>query len=96
MKTLPNASSKYGAQMGRRSFNDASDAPVKCSLRKLRWVDGDYDEQGAYWGHTPGTHIYWCNFDIGDTNEDIFVRATSRAEAKAEIREQLPNARFYR
>lgn len=82
--------------MGRRSWrgHDVS-GPVKCYMRKLKWVDGDYDEQGAYWGFVPGTAIYWCNFDIVDTNEDIFVRATSRQDAKEQIRQQLPLAKFF-
>ena len=106
MKTLPSGTAGFyndsnqwvctGSRMGRQSFDGRAHTPVKCSLRKLRWVDGDYDEQGAYWGRTPGTHIYWCNFDIGDTNEDIFVRATSRDDAKEQVRYKLPNARFYR
>ena len=107
MKTLPSGTAGFhndsnqwvctGSRMGRTSWrgHDA-DSTVKCTIRKLRWVDGGYDEQGAYWGHTPGTHIYWCNFDIGDTNEDIFVRAESRQDAKDQVRKQLPNARFYR
>ena len=85
-----------GAAMGRRSWRGARpETPVKCYLRRLRWVDGDYDEQGAYWGYVPGTSIYWANFDIGDTNEDIFVRATSREDAKAQILQQLSRATFF-
>lgn len=106
MKTLPSGTTGFydgnnqfvatGSSMGRRSWrgHDA-DIKLKCSLRKLRWVGGDYDQYGAYWGYVAGTNIYWCNFDIGDTNEDIFVRATSRDDAKAQVREHLPNAKFY-
>lgn len=105
MKTLPSGTTySYGSggerictgsSMGHRSSHVRSDEKVKCYLRRLRWVDGDYDEQGAYWGYVDGTHIYWCNFDLGDTNEDIFVRATSRDDAKQQVREQLPNAVFF-
>jgi len=85
-----------GSTMGRRSWRGRdSETPVKCYLKKLKWVDGDYDEQGAYWGYTPGTNIYWANFDIGDTNEDIFVRASSRDDAKAQVRARLPKATFF-
>lgn len=106
MKTLPSGTTygydgdgnkvPTGSSMGRRSSHVQSDEKVKCYLRKLRWVDGDYDEQGAYWGYVSGTHIYWCNFDLGDSNEDIFVRATSRDDAKQQIKEQLPNAVFFK
>jgi hypothetical protein len=108
MNTLPSGTTGFfneanqwvgtGSRMGRQSWrgHGIDPTPVKCTMRKLRWVDGGYDEQGAYWGRTPGTHIYWCNFDIGDTNEDIFVRAESRDDAKEQVRVKLPNARFYR
>ena len=67
----------------------------KVSLRRLRWVDGDYDEAGAYWGYCSGTWIYRAIFETADSCEDIFVRATSREDAKEQVREQLPGARFY-
>jgi len=92
---LPLACDYRGSSMGRRSSRLSGPEPIRCYLRRLRWVDGDYDEQGAYWGYVPGTHIYWANFDIGDTNEDIFVRACSRDDAKQQVREQFPNARFF-
>jgi len=105
MKTLPSGTTGFyneanqwvctGSSMGRRPSRIQSNEPVKVYLRKLRWVDGDYDEQGAYWGYCSGTNIYWANFDLGDTNEDIFVRATSRDDAKEQVRESLPNARFF-
>ena len=71
------------------------DKPVKVYLRKLKWVDSDYDEQGAYWGYEYGTAIYWANFDTTETNEDIFVRATSRQDAKNQVLEKVPNAKFF-
>jgi hypothetical protein len=85
-----------GSAMGRKSWrgHDA-ETPVKCYIKRLKWVDGDYDEQGAYWGGGNGDFIYWANFDIGETNEDIFVRAYTRDEAKEEIRKQLPMAKFF-
>lgn len=105
MKTLPSGTTYCygpnnekictGSSMGRRSSRIQSDEPVKVSMRKLRWVDGDYDEQGAYWGYAAGTNIYWANFDLGDSNEDIFVRATSRQDAKEQVRKQLSSAKFY-
>lgn len=106
-KTLPSGTTGFynernervvtGSQMGRRSWHGHdAETPVKCYMRRLKWVDGDYDEQGAYWGGGQGDFIYWANFYIGDTNEDIFVRAFTRDEAKAKVRESLPKARFHR
>jgi len=70
---------------------------VKLSLVRLQWIDGDYDKGGAYWGRTPGT---WMFRAVGDTNDGIiaemFVRATSREDAKKNILLKMPEARFYR
>ena len=62
---------------------------------QLRWVDGDYDEGGAYWGGGSG-HVYYAKGDASDVVVEVYVRAKSRKQAKAEVRELLPNARFYR
>jgi hypothetical protein len=104
MKTLPSGTTGFyndqnqwvctGSTMGRQSMPGRVGEPVKVYLRKLKWVDGDYDEQGAYWGFVSGTNIYWANFDTAETNEDIFVRAGSRQDAKEQVLAQLPNARF--
>ena len=99
MKTLklPNVFSKYGAPMGRRnSLPDDTDLPIKLRMIRLKWVDGDYDEGGAYWGYNGCNSVYWANGDGPDENHDVFVRAMNRRDAKAAVREILPNARFYR
>lgn len=83
-----------GSQMGRRSSRVRSTEPVKCYLRRVKMsACGCYDSEGAYWGQ--GAPLYRCNFDLGDSNEDIFLRAHSRADAKEQIREQLPHAKFF-
>lgn len=104
MKTLPSGTTGFyndrnefqatGSAMGRRSSIGTVE-PVKCYLRKLKWVDGDYDGNGAYWGHVAGTNIYWANYDTEETNEDIFVRATSRQDAKDQVLAKLPHAKFF-
>jgi hypothetical protein len=73
-------------------------APVRLSVVRLRWVDGDYDAGGAYWGHVAGTWIYRAlgDADDGDTVAELYVRAVSREAAKAAIRERVPGASFYR
>jgi hypothetical protein len=82
-----------GAQMGRRNTLPANPAaPLKLRLVRLRLVDGDYDAGGAYWGFTAGTAIYWA---YGDSAE-VFVRAGSRADAKGQVLQKIPSARFYR
>jgi len=89
---LSNGSSPRGAQMGRRNIlpNDIN-APIKLRMERLKWVDGDYDQWGAYWGRSE-TDVY-CAW-----NEEVqvFVRATIRSSAKLSVRDILPNATFYR
>jgi hypothetical protein len=50
MRDLPEAASEYGSSMGRQ--NDISDPefPVVFEIERLRWVDGDYDQGGAFHG----------------------------------------------
>lgn len=93
MLKLPNACSRYGAEMGRRNtLPDDPQAPIKLRMERLRWVDGDYDNGGAYWGNGNGSSIF-CAYADGC---QVFVRGRKRTDAKAEVRAMLPNARFYR
>jgi hypothetical protein len=90
---LSNVSCKYGAPMGRPNvLPEDRNAKVKLRLVRLRWVDGDYDQGGVYWGNPGGSSIYWAT----DGATDVFVRAKSRVEAKVQVLHHLPNARFYR
>jgi hypothetical protein len=94
---LSNASSARGAQMGRGNTLPADPkAPIKLNLEQLRWVDGDYDPGGAYWGYTDGTNIYRATGESGGVMVELFARAASRGEAKQNIRSTLPNATFYK
>lgn len=91
-----NASSKYGADMGRRS--QAQGVPEKLHLQRLRWVDGDYDTGGAYWGGGTGSAPIWCAFSPDDTQNDppirVFVRAKDRKAAEARVLEELSEEGF--
>jgi hypothetical protein len=90
---LPNVSCKYGAPMGRPNvLPEDRNAKVKLRLVRLQWIDHDYDQGGAYWGNPGGSSIFWAT----DGATDVFVRAKSRVEAKAQVLQDLPNARFYR
>lgn len=95
--------------MGRRNtLPEDRSLPVKLRLVRLRWVDGDYDQGGAYWGcsrHYPShgkgyapaiNFIYRALGDCDEVRAEIFVRAKDRNEAKDQIRALLPAARFYR
>jgi hypothetical protein len=88
-----------GAGMGRRNTVTEPDFPVRFHLVKMRMsAGGDYDQGGAYWGC--GNHqIGWMFHAWGDAEEfeqEVFIRALNRTEAKAEVLKLFPNAKFYR
>lgn len=90
-----------GSQMGRRdTLPENKQAKGKLRLVRLRLTDGDcYDSGGAYWGSGFGqSAIYHAKGDLDgeEFTTELFRRAKSRAEAKAMIRETLPNVTFYR
>jgi hypothetical protein len=92
---LESASSRRGAQVGRAdvlptNLND----PIKLRVEKLRWVDGDYDQFGAYWGGGGGTDIYCAWGEDGDHQVLVFVRAATRTDAKHLVLQKLPKASF--
>jgi hypothetical protein len=84
--------------MGRRNVIPALPAgrrdTVKLHLTRLRWVDYDYDQWGAYWGGGSGEYIY-CAAGEGAL---IFVRVGDREVAKLKVRETLTGTevKFYR
>lgn len=92
-----NASSKYGASMGR--INRTTGKPERLHLQRVQFVDGDYDTGGAYWGG--GTPL-WCAFSPDNTENDVsiqvFVRAANRQAAKNEVLKELQGTgwKFFR
>jgi len=94
MRSLSQVNGQYGAPMGRGNSVTDPQFPVIFEIQRLRWVDGAYDEGGAYWGHNTGTHIYWAEGDSQDVVESIFVRAKSLIDAKKQIGLTYPNASF--
>lgn len=98
MLKLEKAYSERGARMGRdNQLPDDHEAPIKLHLEALKWVDGDYDQGGAYWGNSGGTSIYcaWRG-DKVEQHVRVFVRASHREQAKKYVLHHLPNAKFYR
>lgn len=77
---------------------------VKLHLERLKMYDGDcYDAGGCYWGSGNGTTYMYCAWGtvINPVSNNpfppcqIFVRANSRKDAKARVREKLPQAKFF-
>jgi hypothetical protein len=90
--TLPSGVSRRGAQMGRQDVMPKDlTIPIKLQMERLKWVDHDYSQFGCYWGGGEGDYIY-CAWNAPVY---IFVRAKTRQEAKEQVRETIPNARFY-
>lgn len=83
---LEPVSSRYGAPMGRNSLTDDPAATV--TLFRVRFVDGDYDAGGAYWGS--GTPLYAA---IGEDFR-YFLRADSLAEARQELLSGYPDLKI--
>lgn len=87
-----------GSQMGRRNLlPDDRAVAVKLRMERLKWIDGDYDQWGAYWGQNGCNHIYCAWHDQSQEDRiEVFVRAVNRKDAKEQVRESLPNAIFCR
>jgi hypothetical protein len=89
---LAKAYSQYGADMGRRNvLPDDRKAAIKLHLERLKWVDGDYDQGGAYWGGGSNDFIY-CAYTDG---VQYFVRASNRIAAKELVRVYFTTAKFF-
>jgi hypothetical protein len=86
---LPKVDCSRGAPMGMRNIIDVNFP--KLYLIKLPWIDGDYTPNGIYWGNTGRDNIYYA---YNEYNR-IYIRASSRIEAKNEVRKLMSSARFY-
>jgi hypothetical protein len=88
----PAVSCRYGAPMGRYTGPDYLETEAgRINLCRIRLDRGGYDPGGAYWGW--GAPLFYaCD---GDGNSRFF-RAADRADAKAQILADYPDARFYR
>lgn len=93
-RQMSDVSSKYGAPMGREEHGNDDGEPLTERARcfRLRMVDGDYDDGGAYWGSGGPEGFVYCA-----TNGDgfrYFTRAHSRASAKAKFLERDARIRW--
>ncbi len=93
---LSKACSQYGASMGRRAHHcgEHKDTDNKFSVALVGLDTGGYDSGGAYWG-TPN-NLYRVYAEVPDDYIEFFIRADNREAAKAKVRQDYPNARFYR
>lgn len=95
-----------GSQMGRRNrLPDDTSEPCKLHIQRLKLVDGGcYDQGGAYWGAPENLYLaFTAHMVYSPTlnrfeaipNLQVYLRASSRHEAKQKVRATLPNAIFY-
>jgi hypothetical protein len=91
-KQFADVSCKYGAPMGRQQWCESPDAKVH--LFRVRFVDWDYDDGGAYWGGFSSPPLYCARDEDGGVQ--LFRRAENREDAKAQLRVVHPSLRFYR
>lgn len=82
----------YGAPMGRRSYDDTDEAITKVRLSRLPFVDGCYDQGGAYWGSP--ADVWRLRDREGKIQQ--FIRAPNRKKAAETLQEEFPNIRLIR
>jgi hypothetical protein len=83
--------------MGRDDGVYEPDAAIQFNLYRLEIKQG-YDAGGAYWGdgsYKTGV-MYRAYGDGPEWRNEMFVRATSREEAKKQVLAKFKNATFYR
>ena len=76
-------SSRRGAPLGRPEFG-VPEGPA--ALFRVRLVDGDYDDGGAYWGGPPALPLY-C---LRTRGSEHFYWASNRRVAAAGARAEFP------
>src|SRR6187402_380632 len=84
---------QYGAPMGRRDVGSSDESRVRMTMRLVPFIDGDYDNGGAYWGGGRDTPRLWCAWSA-DRSVIRYVRAKSLAAALLIVYEDFPNARI--
>ena len=89
---LPDASSKYGAPMGRVGKHGAPDFNSKLTLAEVVIDSGGYDNGGAYWGKS---EPLWQAVD-DDGEIEMYLRAKTWDAAKPQVLETYPEAQVVR
>lgn len=93
MKQFDDANCSRGAPLGRSSYGKAEDCQDRSiALFRVRFVDGDYDDGGAYWGGGIESGPLYCA-RFGDTYR-AFIRARNRIEAASRLR--VPEGKLLR
>jgi len=92
MDLTPAVDGKYGAPMGRQSWDDnAKPFTGRMYLRHIPLDSGGYDSGGAYWGI--GMRLY--GYAAQDDSVNGFARAYDRVYAKSKVLALHPQATFF-
>lgn len=81
-----------GASMGRRSDPPQPAPGLRFYLRREYLDGGGYDSGGSYWG--TGRPLYYACSE--DSDLEFFFRASDRQEAREEVQDRFPGAKFFR
>ena len=85
---------RYGAPLGR--FDRLTDFASRLHLERVPFIDGDYDQGGAYWGGYPSLPLYCAWNDGANGMQACYTRAKDRQAARAGVLARYPGAKFYR
>ncbi len=91
-----NAVAQRGAAMGRAAWglDEHRNSPMMMYVQRVKFIDGDYDLGGAYWGGHPSEPLFCAWAENVDAR--VFVRAKDRSLAKRKVKKHFVNAKFFR
>ena len=80
-----------GAALGRRTIQGSIEDNEILTIIHKPWVDGDYDENGTYFGGGNGDNLYWVSSEDGGV--DYIIRARDFDDARKQVIKEYPNSR---
>jgi len=91
-----NAVTQRGVAMGRAAWGleEHRNRPIMMYVQRVKFVNGDYDLGGAYWGGHPSEPLFCAWAENVDAR--VFVRAKNRSLAKRKVKKHFVNAKFFR
>lgn len=89
MKQFTSVGGRYGAPMGRGHY--CTQPTARVHVFRVRLVDHDYDDGGAYWGGAPSHPLYCVRDRRDDPDVQLFYRARTRADAIRQMRDEYPS-----
>lgn len=91
-RKLPKVDCRRGAPMGRHNTTTCPELEARFNLVLMPLDSGGYDSSGVYWGL--GDQMWWSY--AKNTDQEMFVRAVNREDARRQVLAIFKNAKFYR